>query len=349
MQNQQIPVIPSRYYLRLIDILIQTNQYDNNSLTLLRDQLSTTELLTIQQIEQFIEMGLNLPNTADLAFQLGKNIKLSSHSLVGYALMTSPDLEHALRLIAQYFRLIMPSFKLTIQFQHDQQKVELLFEPILQMNKQCLAFHIEAIAVAFYYSLLELAGNQLQRYQVYLSVPEPKYKEQYIHLIKANFHFNDHWITGVRVMMNQQQLSLPLPLADAHSLKVVEQRCQEQIQRIYHQGEIVEWVSMMLRQANQIPTLNECAKVLNISTKTLQRYLQKYGVEFHQLKQKISTERAIDLLENSKFTITHIAYELGYSNPANFTRAFNKIQGCSPQAYRLEHQSKDSLFNHHHT
>lgn len=222
-------------------------------------------------------------------------------------------------------------------FRSAQQKVELLFEPILQMNKQCLAFHIEAIAVAFYYSLLELAGQQLQRYQVYLSVAEPKYKEQYVHLIKANFHFNYAWVAGLRVVIDQQQLALPLPLADAHSLKVVEQRCQEQIQKIYHQGEIVEWVSMMLRQANQIPTLKECAKVLNISTKTLQRYLQQQGVEFHRLKQEISIERAIDLLENSSFTITHIAYELGYSNPANFTRAFNKVMGCSPQNYRLNH------------
>ncbi|NAR51840.1 helix-turn-helix domain-containing protein [Acinetobacter haemolyticus] len=337
MQQQQIPVIPSRYYLRLIDILIQTNQYNNQLLTVFRDQISASDLLSIQQIEQFIELGLSLPNTEDLAFQLGKNIKLSSHSLVGYALMTSPHLEHALRLIAQYFRLIMPSFKLSIQYLTDQQKVELLFEPILQMNKQCLAFHIEAIAVGFYYSLLELAGQQLQRYQVYLSVAEPKYKEQYVHLIKANFHFNYAWVAGLRVVIDQQQLALPLPLADAHSLKVVEQRCQEQIQKIYHQGEIVEWVSMMLRQANQIPTLKECAKVLNISTKTLQRYLQQQGVEFHRLKQEISIERAIDLLENSSFTITHIAYELGYSNPANFTRAFNKVMGCSPQSYRLNH------------
>ncbi|WP_109440262.1 helix-turn-helix domain-containing protein [Acinetobacter haemolyticus] len=337
MQQSQIPVIPSRYYLRLIDILIQTNHYNNQILTVFREQISTSDLLSIQQIEQFIELALSLPDTEDLAFQLGRNIKLSSHSLVGYALMTSPHLEHALRLIAQYFRLIMPSFKLSIQYLTDQQKVELLFEPILQMNKQCLAFHIEAIAVTFYYSLLELAGQQLQRYQIYLSVPEPKYKELYVHLIKANFHFNDAWISGIRVVIDQQQLALPLPLADAHSLKVVEQRCQEQIQKIYHEGEIVEWVSMMLRQANQIPTLKECAKVLNISTKTLQRYLQQQGVEFHRLKQEISIERAKGLLENSSFTITHIAYELGYSNPANFTRAFNKVMGCSPQSYRLNH------------
>lgn len=340
VQKQQIPVIPSRYYLRLIEILIGTNQYDNDLLNAFHNELSKTELLSIQQIEQFIELGLSLPNTEDLAFELGKNLKLSSHSLVGYALMTSPNLEHALRLIAQYFRLIMPSFKLSIQFPSDPQKVELLFEPILQMNKQCLNFHIEAIAVGFYYSLLELAGQQLQRYQIHLSVPEPVYAERYLQLVKAGFHFNYTWITGIRVVIDRQQLALPLPLADAHSLKVVEQRCQEQIQRIYHQGEIVEWVSMMLRQANQVPTLTECAKVLNISTKTLQRYLQQQGVEFQSLKQKISTERAIDLLENSHFTITHIAYELGYSNPANFTRAFHKMVGCSPQYYRLEHLNK---------
>lgn len=340
MQKQQIPVIPARYYLRLIEILINTNQYDNQLLCAFRDELSQTELLSIQQIEQFIAIGLSLPNTEDLAFELGKNLKLSSHSLVGYALMTSPNLEHALRLIAQYFRLIMPSFKLSIHSATDPQKIELLFEPILQMNKQCLDFHTEAIAVAFYYSLFELAGQQLQRYQIYLNIPEPIYHQRYLHLVKAHFHFNYTWLTGIRVIIDRQQLTLPLPLADAHSLKVVEQRCQEQLQKIYHQGEIVEWISMMLRQANQVPTLTECAKVLNISTKTLQRYLQQQGVEFQTLKQQISIERAIDLLENSNYTITHIAYELGYTNPANFTRAFNKVMDCSPQAYRLKSQER---------
>ncbi len=349
MQKQQIPVIPSRYYLRLIEILIATHQYDNHVLIALQQQLESTELLSIQQIEQFIDMALSLPNTRDLAFVLGKNLKLSSHSLVGYALMTSPNLEHALKLIAQYFRLIMPSFKLSIQLPAHQQKVELLFEPVLQMNKSCLAFHIEAIAVAFYYSLLELAGQQLQRYQIYLSIPEPAYQERYLSLVKASFQFNYHWRSGIRVVIDQQQLALPLPLADAHSLKVVEQRCQEQIQKIYHQGEIVEWISMMLRQANQVPTLTECAKVLNLSTKTLQRYLQQHGVEFQGLKQQISTERAIDLLEHSTLTITAIAYELGYSNPANFTRAFNKMMGCSPQAYRLKHQNQINSFQNDHT
>lgn len=83
----------------------------------------------------------------------------------------------------------MPSFKLSIQFPTHQHKVELLLEPILQMNKQCLAFHIEAIAVGFYCNLLELAGQQLQRYQIYLSIPEPVYAERYIHLVKAKFSF----------------------------------------------------------------------------------------------------------------------------------------------------------------
>jgi len=116
VHKQQIPVIPARYYLHLIEILISTNQYDNSVLNQFKDQLSQTEFLSIQQIEQFIELGLSLPNTEDLAFQLGRNLKLSSHSLVGYALMTSPNLDHALKLIAQYFKLIMPSFKLSIQF-----------------------------------------------------------------------------------------------------------------------------------------------------------------------------------------------------------------------------------------
>ena len=85
--------------------------------------------------------------------------------------------------------------------------------------------------------------------------------------LKQIFILITRWMSGIRVVIDQQQLALPLPLADAHSLKVVEQRCQEQIQKFTIRGEIVEWVQHDAKTNQSVPTLTECAKVLNISTK----------------------------------------------------------------------------------
>ena len=40
----------------------------------------------------------------------------------------------------------------------------------------------------------------------------------------------------------------------------------------------------------------------------------------------------------SNMTVAEVAYHLGYSDPAYFTRHFTKLQGCSPRAFR---QSRD--------
>jgi AraC-like DNA-binding protein len=76
------------------------------------------------------------------------------------------------------------------------------------------------------------------------------------------------------------------------------------------------------------------AGLLNLSARTLDRYLKSEGVGFRTLSQTIRHERALDLLANPQLTATRIAYELGYSDLANFTRAFKAIASVGPQAYR---------------
>ena len=56
----------------------------------------------------------------DIAFELGRQIKLSSHEILGYGLLTSPTLDTAMQLCARYYRLITPTFKL--QYRRDRSK-----------------------------------------------------------------------------------------------------------------------------------------------------------------------------------------------------------------------------------
>ena len=53
---------------------------------------------------------------------------------------------------------------------------------------------------------------------------------------------------------------------------------------------------------------------------------------------EIRFELATPLLNDEKIPITEIAFELGYADVAHFSRAFRRITGMSPRAYR--HMSK---------
>jgi AraC family transcriptional activator of pobA len=40
------------------------------------------------------------------------------------------------------------------------------------------------------------------------------------------------------------------------------------------------------------------------------------------------------LLAYTSMSITTVAYALGFDDPAHFSRAFNRLFGCSPRAFR---------------
>ena len=125
-------------------------------------------------------------------------------------------------------------------------------------------------------------------------------------------------------------------MADAYTLSTIEQRCQEQMHKIRNRGEISGWIKMMLSESYQVPTLEECASLLNISAKTLQRYIQKENCSFHSLRKQVLLQRSIALLAQHTQTVSSIAHELGYSSPANFIRAFKAETGLTPVQYRAQ-------------
>jgi AraC-like DNA-binding protein len=55
---------------------------------------------------------------------------------------------------------------------------------------------------------------------------------------------------------------------------------------------------------------------------------------FRDLVLRIRFERAVELLRETDTPITGIATALGYSSPANFTRAFRQAQGRTPSQVR---------------
>ena len=52
-----------------------------------------------------------------------------------------------------------------------------------------------------------------------------------------------------------------------------------------------------------------------------------------ELVRSIKLKHAADLIAEGKLNITQISYEIGFSSPAQFTRAFSKYYSCLPSEY----------------
>ena len=76
--------------------------------------------------------------------------------------------------------------------------------------------------------------------------------------------------------------------------------------------------------------LPEIARRVSMSPRTLKRRLAEQGTTFSELIDDARRQKALALLEDRRLTIDAIAGQLGYSDTANFTRAFRRWTGKSP-------------------
>lgn len=78
----------------------------------------------------------------------------------------------------------------------------------------------------------------------------------------------------------------------------------------------------------------QIAEALGMERWKLQDLLSKSGTSVSQLRDEVKSEKAVESLRNSSDKIERIATDLGFSDSANFARAFRKWTGLSPSEVR---------------
>jgi len=81
-------------------------------------------------------------------------------------------------------------------------------------------------------------------------------------------------------------------------------------------------------------SLQDIARELGISDRTLRRRLADAGTSFSALVERKRIDLAQEWLTGTDFDLKHISFLLGYSEPAAFSRAFKRRTGSSPGRLR---------------
>lgn len=87
-------------------------------------------------------------------------------------------------------------------------------------------------------------------------------------------------------------------------------------------------------------SIENVAEYLHMSDRTLKRQLAAEGTSFSTLVDEVRYRHATSLLSRTDYSLEQIADELGYSDVANFSRAFKRWSGRSPSNWR-----KDPIYN----
>ncbi|MDR3764423.1 MAG: AraC family transcriptional regulator [Acidobacteriota bacterium] len=87
------------------------------------------------------------------------------------------------------------------------------------------------------------------------------------------------------------------------------------------------------------PAIEEVARTLHISSRTLQRKLQEAGSSYQRVLEESRHQLARHYLNNSALELSEAAYLLGYEDASSFVRAFRTWEGVPPARWREQQRS----------
>ncbi|EAR09193.1 AraC family transcriptional regulator [Reinekea blandensis] len=304
--------------------------------TLLTDpnaQVSTLEVIRLWQA------AIDLLGD-DLPLRLARAVNAGTFHALGFAMATSATGYDALARLAQYYPMITSSIQLKLIEQGDFVRIRLESSELTQTLRNQFAVEALALSVAQLREAGALALLSLCRsfFGVSFTAEQIVLNRQLGALYPAyQEHVQCELIDGadrVEVSFRKEQLDRPLPSANPH-LSELHDRIIESYLAMLKDDVSTRVVSAIIRQLPRGNTTQDTvAKALNLSSRTLQRKLADRGLSFRELLVSTRKELALQYLRQNHIPVLEVGYQLGFSEPANFSRAFKQWTGEPPGQYR---------------
>lgn len=337
------PTVPARYTLPLFQFLrAEQPAWLDGALaasgideTMLSEQDAALDLA---QFDTLLGEMSRHTGRSDLAFELGRRIRLDMHGPLSQAIVRCATVDEMMRLSSRYFRLITPSF--SMHYRRHADHGELIWRPAAGMSGAALRAFEEIHVVSLCMQLRQMLGERLPPFDSYFSMPTPPHVALYKGLRPLRAHFETGSpLPEVRTVLGSELLDLPLAVADGAAPHG--NRELDRLQGRFGKARAWSaWVRLMLREAEHCqPTMAQLAELLNMSSDTLARKLAREGCDYRVLSNEIRHQRACEMLAESESSIAHIAWRLGYTDTGNFSHAFRKQGGATPSAYRKERRA----------
>ncbi len=147
------------------------------------------------------------------------------------------------------------------------------------------------------------------------------------------------------LVFSKALLNKPLSLANPKVARLNDQIVVDYLARFDQQSLALQAQSKIVAKLpSGRPNQAEIAQSLNMSLRNFQRKLKLEGTSFREIVDHIRRNLAIEFIKDQSRSIGAISYNLGFTEPANFTRSFKNWTGKSPKEYRqsLNEKGKNS-------
>jgi AraC-like DNA-binding protein len=144
-----------------------------------------------------------------------------------------------------------------------------------------------------------------------------------------------------RLVFDASLVNAPLVSADHTSLRLAREQCERLLSSVRCGSRFIDRARrLVLRSDGGIRSLEELATAVNVSSRTLRRRLAHEGGSYSAVLDEERRATALLLLRSPTLSIKDVTERLGYSDVANFMRAFRRWTGQTPAGFRSEGETQ---------
>jgi AraC-like DNA-binding protein len=266
-----------------------------------------------------------------LGLLIGQRLPMQTHGSLGYAALSSGTIRQALDLFAAFTRTRFSLVDVSVIERRDEVRVRVVAEPSLG---DAIRPVLEAVSMATKDILDTISMGACPARYFAFSFEAPEYATFARQTLGCELRYRSSW-SGIALA--RKGLDAPLRAADPLAFREAVRICERELERIAttdtFEGRVRRAV---IEHHNGVPSLELCARMLGVTPRTLHRRLAAEGTSFRAIIEAVRSQLARELIDSKRFSLQEVAYRLGYTDFANFRRAFKRWEGAAPSVYARE-------------
>jgi len=286
--------------------------------------------LTVRDIDVAVDWLSSRSGKPWAPLEFGTQINVRQMGRLGPLIASCGTVGDALHLFHRYHRLLHPF--LDIDFKKVGKR--LAFRVPAQAGIPSPRWRAELVIGGLPYWVQRFVKKELPLHRVWFRHPAPDYLEQYHAHFGCEVLFEQSWDC---VWTDTACLNFKIKTYSPAFHATVLTEAEAELRASLSFSHRVK--SSIRAKLAEDCGIEELAKILVCSERTLQRKLAEEGTSVKKLKQEVKCEEAILLLDETSLSVEQIAYKLGYDQRSSFGTAFQQWTGVSPLKWRAKWKS----------
>jgi len=291
---------------------------------------------TLTSVRQYITVcrnALELSKDPETPFRVGSRIPLTAYGMYGFALVCSPTIREYFQIAVKYHRLATPLLPMSWREEKGHASWTFPNHPDITHPDALLRFLMEQqLAQLTNHLRTVIDRDRCAPLRATLSYPAPAHKHLYKRYLGCDVRFGQPF----------SELSYPRSILSekprmAHGLtsKIMQETCDRILGEVKTStGVAGEVYQIVASTPGHSPRMENVAKRLATTVRTLHRKLLAEGASFTQILDDVRCNLAKEYLRSTKLSTEDISELVGFSEAANFRHAFQRWTGNTPARYR---------------